>query len=89
MHTSVKKESSGLQDIVQAHLERFFSMHKEISTNGSLYETIINEVEKPLFLQTLLAVGGNQTKAAKLLGINRNTLRKRLIALGISDEKAL
>jgi two-component system nitrogen regulation response regulator GlnG len=45
-------------------------------------------LEKPLIVQTLRATGGNQIKAAEILGLNRNTLRKKMRALGI-DAKSL
>lgn len=46
--------------------------------NSNLYETVIQEVEKALFTLVLNETGGNQLKSAKILGINRNTLHKKL-----------
>ena len=51
--------------------------------NGKLYRSIMARVELPLLRQALELSGGNQLKAARLLGINRNTLRKRLRLLGL------
>jgi two-component system nitrogen regulation response regulator GlnG len=48
-----------------------------------LYRRVIERVERPLLRHALQMAGGNQLKAARLLGINRNTLRKRLRALGL------
>jgi DNA-binding protein Fis len=48
-----------------------------------LYRHVIEQVERPLLRHALEAVGGNQLRAARLLGINRNTLRKRLRTLGL------
>ena len=48
-----------------------------------LYEKFINEFEKPLILKTLEFCRGNQIKAAKILGINRNTLRAKIKKLEI------
>jgi two-component system nitrogen regulation response regulator GlnG len=45
---------------------------------GDLYEQVVSKVEKPLFELIMEAVNGNQVRAAKVLGINRNTLRERL-----------
>ena len=50
---------------------------------GRLYRTVMARVELPLLRHALELCGGNQLKAAKLLGINRNTLRKRLRLLGL------
>ncbi len=49
-----------------------------------LYDRFLAEVERPLILQALSATRGNQIKAAAVLGINRNTLRKKIQTLGIS-----
>lgn len=46
--------------------------------NSNLYETVIQEVEKALFILALNETGGNQLRASKILGINRNTLNKKL-----------
>ena len=53
------------------------------SENGKLYRSVMARVERPLLRQALELSGGNQLKAARLLGINRNTLRKRLRLLGL------
>ena len=46
--------------------------------NGKLYDLIMSGVEKPLIEMVLNETGGNQTQAASILGINRNTLRKKI-----------
>ncbi len=48
-----------------------------------LYEMVMNCVEKPLLEMVLTQVGGNQTRASEMLGINRNTLRKKMQLHGI------
>ena len=48
-----------------------------------VYDMVINSVEKPLLESVLHRVRGNQTHAAEMLGINRNTLRKKMKAHGI------
>jgi two-component system nitrogen regulation response regulator GlnG len=53
------------------------------SEEGKLYRSVMARVERPLLRQALELSGGNQLKAARLLGINRNTLRKRLRLLGL------
>jgi Fis family transcriptional regulator len=49
-----------------------------------MYDMVINCVEKPLLEMVLEQAGGNQTRASEMLGINRNTLRKKMQQLGIS-----
>lgn len=49
-----------------------------------LYRTVMGRVERPLLVLVLEATGGNQLRAARLLGINRNTLRRRLRLLGLA-----
>jgi Fis family transcriptional regulator len=50
---------------------------------AAIYDMVISCVEKPLIEVVLHRVGGNQTQAAELLGMNRNTLRKKIRAYGI------
>jgi Fis family transcriptional regulator, factor for inversion stimulation protein len=49
-----------------------------------IYDMVMNCVEKPLLEIVLEQVGGNQTRASDMLGINRNTLRKKMLQHGIS-----
>jgi len=53
------------------------------SESGRLYRNVMSRVEMPLLRLALELSAGNQLKAARLLGINRNTLRKRLRLLGL------
>jgi Fis family transcriptional regulator len=58
-------------------IEQYFEdLNGEMPTN--LHNFFINEVEKPFLKVVMTRVKGNQTRAADLLGINRNTLRKKL-----------
>ncbi|MFB0611392.1 sigma-54-dependent transcriptional regulator [Aurantiacibacter poecillastricola] len=54
---------------------------------GNLYHEALGELERPVFVHALKRTGGNQLKAAELLGINRNTLRKRLSDLAIDPDR--
>lgn len=74
---------AGLSGSVECFLKTYFAAHNgDLPTTG-LYDRVMQEVERPLLETTLKAVMGNQKKAAEILGINRNTLRKKLTALGI------
>ncbi len=68
---------------VEAHLKHYFSLHSGALPPKGLYDKIIREVERPLIMLSLEATGGNQLKTADLLGINRNTLRKKIRELDI------
>ncbi|RMF33692.1 MAG: nitrogen regulation protein NR(I) [Alphaproteobacteria bacterium] len=68
---------------IEAHLKRYFSLHGSALPPPGLYDRIIREVELPLITMTLAATRGNQLRAAEILGINRNTLRKKITALDI------
>jgi len=50
---------------------------------GGLYKAILDKVEKPMIEHTLERTEGNQLKAARVLGINRNTIRTKIKRLGI------
>ena len=54
--------------------------------SGTIYDTALAAFERPLFTQVLRETGGNQLRAAQALGINRNTLRKRLVDLDLDPE---
>ena len=68
---------------LQRHLTAYFAAHDGSLPASGLYERIIQEVERPLITQCLEATKGNQIKAAELLGLNRNTLRKKIRGLNI------
>jgi len=72
-----------LADAVQIHLQRYFDLHGESLPPAGLYHRVLREVELPLFALSLSATHGNQVKTAEMLGINRNTLRKKIKDLDI------
>ncbi len=78
-----KYVSTSLGASVEKHLNQYFDSHKNDLPAAGLYDRIIHEVERPLIIKTLKLVKGNQLKAAELLGINRNTLRKKIMYLDI------
>ena len=68
---------------VERHLKRYFDLHGNMLPPAGLYSRILKEIETPLIEIALDATGGNQAKCADLLGINRNTLRKKITELDI------
>ncbi|MEM6482113.1 MAG: response regulator [Pseudomonadota bacterium] len=68
---------------VARHMRRYFDLHGNVLPPPGLYGRILREVELPLIEIALDATGGNQAKCADLLGINRNTLRKKITELDI------
>ncbi|MFE8583934.1 nitrogen regulation protein NR(I) [Sphingomonas sp. NCPPB 2930] len=75
---------------VRTYLARLASERPAALDDGTLYDRVISEVERPLIEAMLARHGGNQLRTARAMGINRNTLRKRLdtlrIAVGSEDE---
>ena len=63
---------------VEQHLKRYFDLHGDNLPPAGLYDRVIKEIELPLLALALSATRGNQVKTANLLGMNRNTLRKKL-----------
>jgi two-component system nitrogen regulation response regulator GlnG len=76
-------EGSTLSMSVEHHLNALFRTHGEQLPPAGLYHRILREVEGPLLSAALAATRGNQIKAAELLGLNRNTLRKKVRDLDI------
>ena len=76
-------EGEKLSASVAKHLRRYFDLHGGVLPPPGLYNRILREVEGPLIEIALDATGGNQAKCADLLGINRNTLRKKITDLDI------
>ena len=74
---------------VERHLARYFAAHAEGLPPSGLHRRILREIERPLIRLSLTASKGNQIKAAQLLGLNRNTLRKKMRELGVAVERTL
>ncbi|MBM3487912.1 MAG: nitrogen regulation protein NR(I) [Alphaproteobacteria bacterium] len=75
--------AEGLGPAVERHLSQFFAAHKGGLPAAGLYDRVLREIERPLISLALNATRGNQLRAAELLGINRNTLRKKIRDLEI------
>ncbi len=72
-------QSVSLEKLVKSKLEVLFQQQKDaqVELNG-LYNVILEQVERPLLEIALKSYNGNQVKTAQLLGINRNTLKKKI-----------
>ena len=78
-----KAGTEKLSNDIERHLRRYFDLHGNILPPTGLYNRVLKELETPLIGVSLEATGGNQAKCAELLGINRNTLRKKISELDI------
>jgi len=72
---------------IEAHVAQLLAQHEPGLPPEGLYQRVLDKVEAPLIAMSLNACGGNQIKAADLLGLNRNTLRKKIRAHGIEIVK--
>ena len=81
--TNLNITSEKLSNAVEMHIKRYFDLHGESLPPFGLYQRILREVELPLIQISLVASAGNQAKCADMLGINRNTLRKKISELEI------
>lgn len=79
--------ADGVQAQLAQHLRSYFLAHQHSLPPDGLYERILMLIEKPLIEETLRATNGNQLRAAKVLGINRNTLRKKMQQLELQEHK--
>jgi Response regulator containing CheY-like receiver, AAA-type ATPase, and DNA-binding domains len=83
----IEAESLGLA--VEKHLREYFGAHKTTAPAAGLYGRVLREIERPLISLALEAMRGNQIRAAHLLGLNRNTLRKKIRELDIQVVRGL
>ncbi|MGC2413389.1 MAG: nitrogen regulation protein NR(I) [Stellaceae bacterium] len=89
---AVRAESAsgeGLAAAVERHITDYFAAHRGTQPAAGLYDRVLREIERPLIVATLGATRGNQIKAAHLLGLNRNTLRKKIRELDIPVVRGL
>lgn len=76
-------QGNGIGQVMERLLRDYFAAHDGCMPAPGLHGRILREVEKPMIEQTLGLTGGNQVQAAKILGLNRNTLRKKIRELDI------
>ena len=72
-----------LAQLVEQKLAGYFADQPDGIPPAGLYDRVMEEVERPLIQLTLTATRGNQVRAAEILGLNRNTLRKKIQDLGV------
>ena len=82
MQNTKKKVHTFLEKWLDKSIKQYVSVMDE-KNNGQLHELIMGGIEKPLVEIVLKETNGNQTQAANILGINRNTLRKKIAEYGI------
>ncbi len=80
--------AKGLAASVERHLRDYFAAHEDTLPSTGLYDRVLQEIERPLLSITLAECRGNQLRAAELLGLNRNTLRKKIRDLGLEAGRA-
>ena len=74
---------ASLAAAVEKHIRQFLAASRDGLPGSGVYDQVIAEVERPLIQMTLSATRGNQIRAAQILGLNRNTLRKKIRELEI------
>jgi two-component system nitrogen regulation response regulator GlnG len=77
------KEYKTITAALEANLDKFFAMHEGQLPDSGLYDRVMNEIERVLIKKTITYCNGVQIKASQVLGINRNTLRKKMKELDI------
>ncbi|TKT79358.1 nitrogen regulation protein NR(I) [Aquamicrobium sp. LC103] len=85
---SILPDDLSIGQAVEHYLQRYFTGFGGELPPPGLYQRILAEVEYPLVLASMTATRGNQIKAAELLGLNRNTLRKKIRELGVNVYRA-
>lgn len=88
-HKTVTKiiSNKSLSEAVRESLEAYFSVVDESNLPNNLYQIVLEQIEKPLITSVMKFCANNQCKAAKLLGMNRNTLRKKLLLYKLIKKK--
>jgi Fis family transcriptional regulator len=72
-----------LADCIKKSLDEYFK-HLDGQPPHAIYNMVLSCIEKPMLEYILHKVGGNQSKAAEILGLNRNTLRKKMAEHGLN-----
>ena len=73
--------------LIQASISAFIAAHQDAPGTVALYDLVVGEVERTLIQSALTFTKGNQLRASELLGINRNTLRRKMTGLKIEQTR--
>ena len=88
-HAHADEDETNLSEMVERYLTSHFAEFGERLPPPGLYDRILQDIERPLIAISLAASRGNQIRAAQLLGLNRNTLRKKIRELGVEVIRGL
>ncbi|MDO4906652.1 Fis family transcriptional regulator [Neisseria sp.] len=80
----MKQPPPDIARCIEQNLQQYFRDLGGEAACG-VYDMVLEQVEKPLLQCVMAECGGNQSKAAAVLGLNRNTLRKKLVQYGLLD----
>jgi two-component system nitrogen regulation response regulator GlnG len=89
---AIENKLENVTDLAEAcelYFDQLFNVTGGQLQNKGLYHKYLREFERPLITATLIATNGNQIKAAEILGLNRNTLRKKIRELEISTKRQI
>jgi two-component system nitrogen regulation response regulator GlnG len=82
-------EIKGIANLFRVYLDAYFATHCDFTPASGLLDRILHEIEPQIIESCLHYTQGNRIKAAEILGINRNTLRKKMIAYHIDTTELL
>ena len=80
---STKQKNKGLGDMVRLHVTSYLESHAKDVPPADVYDHVISEVERALLQAVMNKVKGNQVQASRILGVSRNTLRKKVKTLNL------
>lgn len=82
----MENDNQGLGAVVEKYLRRFYADAAEAAEQANVYDSVMAEVERRLIAVTLDVTNGNRLKTARILGLNRNTLLKKMRKLNLDDK---
>lgn len=83
----MKEVESGLSDLIEKHFDKYLTAHKkDMESLQGIYSRVLDVVKEKLIEVTLRHTEGNQVRAAKILGINRNTVHRKVEHFKINEK---